>query len=41
MIKNDLIKAAKPMGQGANQGKTKYLFMTRATKDYSDLLVEN
>jgi len=38
---NDLIKAAKPMGLEVNQGKTKYLVMTRGTRDNSDLLDEN
>ncbi|XP_050547614.1 uncharacterized protein LOC126909240 [Daktulosphaira vitifoliae] len=38
---NDLIKAAKPMGLEVNQGKTKYLVMTRGTRDNSHLVVEN
>ncbi|KAL4082425.1 hypothetical protein QTP88_021321 [Uroleucon formosanum] len=38
---NDLLKAAKPMGLEVNQDKTKYLVMTRGTRDISDLVVEN
>jgi len=38
---NDLLKAAKPMGLEVNQDKTKYLVMTRGTRDISDLIVEN
>lgn len=30
---NDLIKAAKPMGLEVNHGKTKYLVITRGTRD--------
>jgi len=38
---DDLIKAAKLIGLGVNQDKTKYLVMSRGTRDDSNLIVGN